>query len=134
MSSIHWLIWSNGHQALSLVKRSLLGLCFSHSFSKGPNAVLNDQVSPELFSISNRRSNLLHTFKCADLQEKAVWVKAIREAMEKWTTSIVAHEEEELRVTEKLTGLQFNISGTIPVASAFEKPFTVFIIGLHFDF
>lgn len=41
---------------------------------KGPNAVLNDQVAPELFSVSNRRSNLLHTFKCKDEAEKVFLV------------------------------------------------------------
>lgn len=55
-------------------------------------------------------------------------MKSFRDAMEKWNASVIQHEEQEQRVTEQLTGLQFNISGTIPVASAFEKPFTVFII------
>ncbi len=48
--------------------------------------------------------------------------------MEKWNASVIQHEEQEQMVTQQLTGLSFNISGTIPVASAFEKPFTVFII------
>lgn len=55
-------------------------------------------------------------------------MKSIREAMDKWFSSVIQHEQHEQQVTEQLTGLQFSISGTIPVASAFEKPFTVFVI------
>jgi hypothetical protein len=71
---------------------------------------------------------MIHGKKKKKKKKKASWVKSFRDAMEKWNASVIQHEEQEQLVTEQLTGLQFNISGTIPVASAFEKPFTVFII------
>ncbi len=101
---------------------------WSSSVIHGPNSVLNDQVAPEMFSVSNKRGNLLHTFQVESADVKSSWVASIRTAMDAWEASVLKHDEQEQVLTEKLTGLQFNISGTIPVASAFEKPFTVFIV------
>lgn len=111
-------------QAFSLVDL----VKWSSSVVAGPNAVLNEQTAPDMFSVSNRRGNLLHTFRVAEGEAKASWVAAIRGSMEAWQVGIRMHDEQEQVLTEKLTGLQFNISGTIPVASAYEKPFTVFIV------
>ena len=104
---------------------------WSSSMVTGPNAVLNEQTAPDMFSVSNRRSNLLHTFRVAQPEVKASWVLAIRTSMDAWQASLRRHDEQEQVLTEKLTGLQFNISGTIPVASAYEKPFTVFIVEMR---
>ena len=101
---------------------------WTSSLVEGDNATLNANVAPDLFSVSNRRQNLLHTFKMGSSVKKDEWVDAIRAAMEQWKQHVRKNEEHEKVVTKKLTGLQFNITGTVPVASAFEKPFTVYII------
>jgi hypothetical protein len=103
---------------------------WSSSVVAGPNAVLNEQTAPDMFSVSNRRGNLLHTFR-VEPEVKASWVEAVRGSMDAWQAGLRAHDEQEQVLTEKLTGLQFNISGTIPVASAYEKPFTVFIVEMR---
>ena len=101
---------------------------WTSSLIRGPNAALNVNVAPDLFSLSNRRQNLLHTFKVSSSTKKEEWIGAIQAAMDDWELRVRKNEEHEKVVTEKLTGLQFNITGTVPVASALEKAFTVYII------
>ena len=90
------------------------------------NAVLNSNVAEDLFSISNKRQKILHTFRSKDKKDE--WVKDITKTMDDWKALCLKHEEREREVTEQLTGFKFEISGTVPVASANEKPFTVYII------
>lgn len=55
-------------------------------------------------------------------------VKDLKKTMDEWKALCLKHEEREREVTEQLSGFKFDISGTVPVASANEKKFTVYII------
>lgn len=91
-------------------------------------ASLNEVVAEELFSLANKKNNMLHTFRIPDKEELTSWTGGIRSSMETWFSHVQRHEEHEKKVTEQLTGLHFHITGTVPVASALEKAFTVYII------
>ena len=68
---------------------------WTSSLVEGDNATLNANVAVDLFSVSNRRQNLLHTFKMASSVKKDEWVDAIRAAMEQWKQHVLKNEEHE---------------------------------------
>lgn len=98
---------------------------FSH-LRKGP--MLERDVAPLLWSLANMNRHQLHTFRMADEAAKAEWVGAVDGAMTAWRDHVRRGQEQEAQVTQQLTGLKFHIGGTVPVHSAYEKPFTVYII------
>lgn len=103
------------------------------SFDDQGGAVLEENVGENLFSICNMKAKkLLHTIRAADDRQLRTMLDSIKVAIVKWREDarLFAQEAKEL---EKLSGLTFSITGTVPVAPPNGKPYVMYMISMRKD-
>lgn len=93
-----------------------------------PGASISGNVAENLFSVAHLRTHTLHTFRVNAATDKKKWLDALTQAQHDFLEQEKLHEKQEKDVLDQLTGLSFQITGTVKVQSTVEKPFMVYMI------
>jgi len=109
-------------------------LAFIRWFKKSSNeySILNENVTENAFSLTDPRTNMLHTFS-TDSKQKKHLIELIQSLMDKWRNNILEKQRENEEVKEQFKGLTFKILFTVPVHSSTEKEFTAYVVELRME-
>jgi len=98
------------------------------------HSVLNTNVNKLTFSVTDPREEILHTFECESEEQKEIITTQIKSNASNWQSNVLKEIEFAKQTAQHFKGVVFEILFTVPVASATEKPFTVYAVEMTTEF